>query len=119
MANGSNHGECTMKQNISEVHSQNRASCYKSVDILQQTCYQQAGIRMRSLGLRQLDDDKSVASCQQCCFKLFAKTCYPQACCELFQQVVARLQKTNCDKPAFNRLVTTCSNRQIFIMTCV
>ena len=33
----------------------------KSVDILQQTCYQQADIRMRSHGLRQLVDDKSVA----------------------------------------------------------
>ncbi len=49
----------------SPPHSQKRASCHKSVDILQQTCYQQADIRMRSHGLRQLVDNKSVASCQQ------------------------------------------------------
>ena len=40
---------------------------------------QQADIRMRSHGLRQLVDDKSVASCQQACCKLILKTCYPQA----------------------------------------
>ena len=58
-------------------------------DILQKTCYQQVGIRMRSHGLRQLNiDNRSVASCQQNCCKLIVKTCYPQACCKLFQQVV-------------------------------
>ena len=36
--------------------------------------------------LRQLVDDKSVASCQQTCCKLIVETCYPLACC--FQQVV-------------------------------
>ena len=42
------------------------AQCYeKPVNILYQNCYQQANIRMRSYGLRQLVDDKSVASCQQ------------------------------------------------------
>ena len=47
-------------------------------------------IWMRSHGLRQLVNDKSVASCQQTCCKLIVKivkTCYPQACCRLFQQV--------------------------------
>ena len=39
--------------------SQKSASCNKSVDILQQTSYQQTDIRMRSHGLRQLVDDKS------------------------------------------------------------
>ena len=119
MANGSNHGECTVKQNISEVHSQNRASCYKSVDILQQTWYQQAGIRMRLHRLPLFVDDKSVASCQQTRFKLFPKTCYPHACCKLFQQVATSLQMTSCSKPAFNRLVPTCSNRQVFVTTRV
>ena len=54
-----------------------RASCNKSfhvfcnrqsVDVLQQTCcYQQADIRMRLHGLRQLVNDKTVANCQQTC----------------------------------------------------
>ena len=65
---------------------------------------QQADIRMRSHGLRQLIDDKSVASCQQTCCKLTVKACYPQACCKLFQQVVTSLQMTNCNKPDINRL---------------
>ena len=38
---------------------------------------------MRSHGLRQLVDDKSVASCQQTFGKLIVKTCYPQACYKL------------------------------------
>ena len=73
------------------IHSQKRASYNKSVDILQQTCYQQADIRMRSPGWRQLVDDKSVAN--------------PQACYKWFQQVVTSLQMTSCNKPDFNRLV--------------
>ena len=39
-----------------------------------------ADIKMRSHGLRQLVDNRSVASCQQTCCKLIVKTCYPQAC---------------------------------------
>ena len=82
--------------------------CNRFGDILQQTCYQQADIRMRSHGLRQLVDNKSVANCQQTCCKLISKTCYPQAnytrkneqldqccqqlvgmlCCTLFNSVV-------------------------------
>ena len=77
--------------NLFKLHSHKRARSNKSVDILQQTCYQQADIRMRSHDLRQLVDDKSVASCQQTCCKLIVKTCYPQACCKFFQQVVANL----------------------------
>ena len=87
--------------------AKNAQHCNKFVDILQQTFYQQADIRMRSHGLRQLVDDKSVASCQQTCCKLIVKTCYPQACCKLFQQVVTSLQMANCNKPDFNRLVAT------------
>ena len=49
----------------------------------QQTYYQQANIRMRLHGLRQLFDENSVASCQQTCYKLIVKTSYPQACCNL------------------------------------
>ena len=41
----------------------NHASCDKSVDILQQTCYQQTDIRTHLNGLPQLVDDKSVPSC--------------------------------------------------------
>ena len=50
-------------------------------------------------------NDKSVASCQQTCFMLFVKTCYSQACCKLFQQVVTSLQMTSCNEPDFNRIV--------------
>ena len=67
----------------------------------------QSNIRMRSHGLRQLVEDKSVASCQQTCRKLIVQTCYQQAFCKLFQQVVTSLQMTNCNKPDFNRLVAT------------
>ena len=53
---------------------------------------------------------KSVAILQQfvtrSCYKLIAKTCYPQACCKLFQQVVTSLEMTSCNKPDFNRLAT-------------
>ena len=62
---------------------------------------------MRSHGLRQLVDDKSVASCQQTCCKMIVKTCYPQACCKLFQQVVTSLQMTSCNKPDFYKLPAT------------
>ena len=82
---------------------------------LQQVCWhhQQADIRMRSHGLWQLVADKPVASCQQICCKLIVKTCYPQACCKLFQQVVTSLQMTSCNKPDFNRLVATWWNWQV------
>ena len=56
---------------------------------------------------RQLVDEKFVASCQQTCCKRIFETCYPQACCKLFQQVVASLQKPSCNKPDFNKLVAT------------
>ena len=88
-----------------DAHSKKRASCNKSVDILQQTSYQQADITMRSHGLRQLVDDKSVESCQQSCCKLIVKTCYQQACLKLFQQVVKSLQITSCNKPCFKDLL--------------
>ena len=65
----------------------------------------QANTKMRSHGSRQLVDDKSVASCQQTCCKLIVKTCYPQACCKLFQQVVTCLPMTSYNKPYFNRRV--------------
>ena len=52
---------------------------------------QQADIRMCLHDLGQPVDNKSVARCQQTCCKLIAKTCYPQACCKLFQQVLASL----------------------------
>ena len=49
--------------------------------ILSRSCnnlLQQADIRMRSHGLRQLVDDKSVASCQQTCCKYILQTFYQQ-----------------------------------------
>ena len=46
--------------------------------------------------------------------RLVFKTCYPQACCKLFQQVVTSLQMTSCNKPVFNRLVTTWWNWQVW-----
>ena len=49
------------------------------VNVLKKTCYQQVDIRMRSHGLRQLVNDKSVESCQLTCCMLIVKTCYPQA----------------------------------------
>ena len=58
---------------------------------------QQADIRMRSHGLRRLNDDKSVVSYRQTCCKLIVQTCYSQACCKLFQQVVTSLQVTSCN----------------------
>ena len=69
--------------------------------------FNKSDIRMRLHGLRQLVDDSSVASCQQTCCKLNVMTCFPQACCKLFQQVVTSLQMTSCNKPDFDRLVST------------
>ena len=48
------------------------------------------------IGLRKLVDDWSFASCQQTYCKLVGKTCYPQACCKLLQQVVTSVQMVNC-----------------------
>ena len=59
----------------------------KSVDILQQTCYQQVAIRIRLRALRLLVDDKSVTSCQQTCCKFILKTCYQKNHCKLCQQI--------------------------------
>ena len=78
-----------------------------SIQTLQQTCYQQADIRMHLHDLRQLVGVKSVASCQQTCCKLIVKTCYLQVCCKLFQQVVISLQMTSCKKSGFDRLIAT------------
>ena len=44
------------------VYSEKRETCIKCVEILQQTCHQQADIRIRSHGFRHLVDDNSVAS---------------------------------------------------------
>ena len=66
-----------------------------------------SNIRMGLHGLRRFVDKKSVASCQLTCRKLIVKTCYPQACYKLFQQVVTSLQMTSCNKPDFNTPVTT------------
>ena len=52
---------------------------------------------MRSHGLRQVVDDKSVASCEQTCCKLIVKTY------KLFQQVITSLQMTSRNKPDFKQ----------------
>ena len=60
---------------------------------------QQADNRMRSHGLRQLVDGRSVASCQQLsCCRLIIKTCYPLTYRQ-FQQVLTSLQMTSFNKP--------------------
>ena len=76
-----------------DLHNQMGTSCNKSVDIYQDVL--------------QLADVKSLASCQQTCCKLIVETCYPQARCKLFQQVVGSLQMTSCNKPDFSRLLAT------------
>ena len=75
--------------------AKNGRHCNKFVDILQQTCYQQADIRMRSHGLRQLVDDKSVASCEQTC----------ASCCQnLLSTGLLQVVSTRCNKSANDKL---------------
>ena len=90
-------GQVDMQKHRVSSCTAKKRSYNKPVDILQQTCYRQAHIRMCSHGLRQLVDDKSVACCQQTCCKLVVKTYYPQACCKLFPQVLTSLQMTCCN----------------------
>ena len=59
-------------------------SCNKSVDILEQTFYQQADIRMRSHGLWELVDDKSVASYFSKLI-LLQVVLFEQTCCNLIK----------------------------------
>ena len=44
---------------------------------------------------------------------MIVKTCYPQACCKLFQQVVTSLQQS-CNKPDFNRLLNLMKLTSLF-----
>ena len=62
------------------------------ISILLQTCYEHVNVSFL------------MKSCQQTSCKLIVKTCYPQACCKLFEQVVTSLQITSGNKPDFNRL---------------
>ena len=58
---------------------------------------------------RQVQDKFNFPS-SETCSKLIFKTCYPQARCKLFQQVVASLQITSCNKldwRVFCNLLTT------------
>ena len=64
------------------------------------------------MALQQLVHELSVASCQQTCCKLIVKTCYPHACCKLFQQVVTSLQMASYNEPDFNRRVAKIDNLQ-------
>ena len=90
------------------IHNQKRATCNKSVDILQQlvTTSQDA-----FAWLSTACDNKSVASCQQVCFKLSTDLLQVDYC-KLFQQVVTSLQMTSCNNPDLNRLVATWWNWQ-------
>ena len=71
---------------------------------------------MHSHDLRQLVDDKTVASCQQIRCKLIVRTSYLQVCYKLFQQVVTSLQMTSCNKPDTNLLHLDESDK--FVATC-
>ena len=62
MQDGVTIASCNIAFNL--IHNKKHTGRNKTVDILQQTCYQQADIGRRSHGLRQLVDDKSVARCQ-------------------------------------------------------
>jgi hypothetical protein len=88
----------TCQQDVFAIHSQKRASCNKLVDNLEQTCYQQADIRMRSHGLRQLVHNKSVPSCQQTWCKLSST--------DLMQVVVNRLD-ASCHEQTWCKLSST------------
>ena len=68
-----------MQRIYQTLKNEKRASCNKSVDILQHNYYQQANISMRLHGLTQLFDDK-----------LIAKICNPQAC---YQSANDKLQQ--------------------------
>ena len=73
------------------------------------TLLDQANIRMRlhRFSLLRLVDNKSAASCQQTCCKLITETFYSQAWCKLFQQLIASLQISSCNKSDFRRLSVT------------
>ena len=98
-------------------HSQKRASCSKSAAGLLPCCHR-TDIRMRSASL---DDNKPAASCQQPCCKLIVKTFYSQTRCNSFQQFVASLQLSSCNKSDFHRLAATWWSLQIccnLLTTC-
>ena len=46
------------------------------------------------------------------CSIRLVKTCYPQACCKLLQQLAASLQISSCSKADFHRLATTWWSQQ-------
>ena len=75
------------------VHNKKKAQVATSLLTSCNNLLQQADIRMRSHGLRQLVDVKSFASCQQTFLKFIVEICYSQACCKLFQQVVTYIYK--------------------------
>ena len=77
------------------------------------TLLHQADIRMRSHNLRQLVDDKSIASRRETCCKLVVKTGHRHTSCNLFQQVATSMQTTSCNKPELHRLVATWLNWQV------
>ena len=63
---------------------------------------QQADVRMRSIGLRQLVEYKSVASCQHADLLLSQNLLFTG-----LLQIVTSLQMTSFNKPDFKRLVAT------------
>ena len=70
----------------------------KSVNLLQQSCYQKAAdIGMCSHSLRQLVDDQSVASCQEkYLLQVGCQNLLSTDLLKVFEQVVTSLQITSC-----------------------
>ena len=98
---------CHFVLSLQTIHAQAKTKVPTSLLTSCKNFSKQIGMKMRSYGLRQLVDDKSVASCQQTCCKSIVKIFYPQACSKLVRQVVTRLQMTSCNKADFNRPVVT------------
>ena len=64
---------------------------------------------MRSHGLRQLVDDKSVASCQQTCCKVIVKTCYHGLATNCFNKFKGLAASLKMARPTLTDLLKTCS----------
>ena len=92
------------------MYKTKNAATSHSVDILQRTCYQQADIRTRSHGLRQLLEHKSVANCQ--------KTCCKFGCQNVLATGLLQVVSTSCNQPDFNRLVFRLDKTDKFVATC-
>ena len=110
--------DCFLRS-ISNYTQLKHAGYNTSVDILQQLVtksrYQNAFAWLATACWQQIC---CKWNCQLTCCKLIVQTCYPQLCCNLFQQVVTSVQMTSCDKPDFNRLVATWWNCCYLLTSC-